>query len=83
MDNILRFSEDGWTLVEVLGKSVTSITIPDGVTEIAYEAFMLCKSLEEIIIRDSVTKIGEMAFAGFTSLKGKDKLADRASQNLR
>lgn len=82
MDNILRFSEDGKTLVKVVDKSVTSITIPDGVTEIGYEAFMLCKSLEEINIPDSITKTGEMAFASCTSLKGKDKLVERVSQNL-
>ena len=48
--------------------SLTSITIPDNVTEIGYSAFEGCTSLTNITIPDSVTKIGGWAFIGCTSL---------------
>ncbi len=40
----------------------SSITIPDGVTEIGEEAFIDCKSLSSVVIPPSVTKIGNSAF---------------------
>ncbi|WP_276692298.1 leucine-rich repeat domain-containing protein, partial [Ruminococcus callidus] len=49
-------------------KSLTSITIPDGVTSIGYEAFCGCKSLTSITIPDGVTSIGHCAFYGCKSL---------------
>ena len=42
----------------------TSITIPNGVTEIPYDAFRGCSSLTSITIPDSVTSIGTDAFNG-------------------
>lgn len=47
MDNILRFSEDGRTLVEIMDKSVTSITIPDGVTTIGDDAISECSKSQK------------------------------------
>ena len=47
---------------------VTSITIPDSVTEIGNFAFIGCTSLTSITIPDSVTEIGGYAFNGCTSL---------------
>ena len=41
--------------------SLTSVTIPDGVTSIGRSAFYFCTSLESIIIPDSVTQIGRYA----------------------
>lgn len=50
-------------------KSITSVTIPSGVTSIENSAFHECKALESIEIPDGVTKIGEAAFAFCTSLR--------------
>ena len=48
--------------------SLTSITIPDGVTSIGDYAFRECTSLTSITIPDSVTSIGDSAFRGCKSL---------------
>ena len=45
-----------------------SFTIPDGVKEIGFEAFLFCTSLTSVTIPESVTKIGSHAFAGSKSL---------------
>ena len=47
---------------------VTSLVIPNTVTEIKDNAFSGCTSLTSIVIPDSVTSIGERAFSGCTSL---------------
>ncbi len=41
---------------------LTAVTIPNGVTYIAYRAFYNCTALETIVIPDSVQNIGEDAF---------------------
>ena len=51
-----------------LTKSLTSVTIPDSVTSIGYEAFYECESLTSVTIPDSVTSIGDEAFRYCTSL---------------
>lgn len=48
--------------------SLTSITIPDFVTNIGKKAFYKCTSLASITIPNSVTSIGYSAFYGCTSL---------------
>ena len=48
--------------------SLTSITIPDSVTSIGYDAIARCTSLTSITIPDSVLSIGSSAFYGCTSL---------------
>ena len=48
--------------------SLTSITIPDGVTSIGMWAFEDCSGLTSIIIPDSVTSIGYRAFYGCSGL---------------
>ena len=45
-------------------KSLTEISIPDGVTSIGDYAFAYCESLRKITIPDSVTSIGDYAFEG-------------------
>jgi len=48
--------------------SLTSITIPNGVTSIGSCAFYYCTDLSSVTIPDSVTSIGGSAFNGCTSL---------------
>lgn len=43
--------------------------IPDGTTEIAFQAFDGCTCLQSIEIPDSVTQIGDEAFSGCSSLQ--------------
>ena len=57
----------GWS--KFIGcRSLTSLVIPDSVTNIGDEVFSDCESLTGIVIPDSVTSIGESAFSGCTSL---------------
>ena len=49
-------------------KELTSIVVPDGVTEIGERAFSGCSNLTSITIPESVTQIGERAFEGCSSL---------------
>jgi len=64
--------------------NMTSITIPDSVTSIGYEAFRDCSSLTSITIPDSVTSIGHYAFSscsGLTSItigNGVTSIGDHA-----
>ena len=55
-------------LVKCFDKSMTSVTIPDGVTEIGEHAFHGCESLKSVVIGDGVTKISENAFSYCESL---------------
>ena len=67
---------DGYP-VSAIGRSafytcaeLTSVVIPDGVTDIGDYAFTRCSNLTSVVIPDSVTNIGEYAFtrAGLTSV---------------
>lgn len=48
---------------------LTSVTIPESVTEIGSAAFWYCTSLTDIIIPESVKKVGQGAFSCCTSLR--------------
>jgi len=50
--------------------AITSITIPNSVTEIGDEAFKGCKNLTNIIIPDSVITMGKNVFDGCGGLTG-------------
>lgn len=64
------YSKDGKTLIKYpIGKTNTSLTIPDGVTTIGKESFKGCKNLTDIVIPASVTDIDGYAFYGCTSIK--------------
>nr|MCR5523773.1 leucine-rich repeat domain-containing protein [Clostridia bacterium] len=60
----LLFEDSGKTkLIGCNPKATGSITIPEGVTAIADEAFSGCKLITEVIIPDSVKSIGSRAFS--------------------
>jgi hypothetical protein len=50
------------------GKTGTSFTIPNSVTDIEYNAFYYCTSLTSVTIPNSITSIGFCAFQGFIGL---------------
>ena len=63
------YTKDGKILVQyAIGKTATSFTIPDSVTEIGYDAFAYCTSLTSVAIGDGVTTIGDWAFSGCDDL---------------
>ena len=67
-DNTYKVTAIGY--IAFRGNStLTSITIPDGVTTIESYAFYDCKSLTNVIIPEGVTYIGNRAFSICTSLK--------------
>ena len=70
--NVLKFSEDGKTVIGVNDSDITHITLPDSVTSIGYGAFSRCSSLKSIHIPDSVTSIGYWAFYKCISLESID-----------
>ena len=72
MDNILKLSKDGKTIIGVNDKSITHITIPDGVTTIGFWAFSDCSALQSIDIPNSVTTIEKYAFSCCSALKSID-----------
>lgn len=47
---------------------LTSVTIPDSVTELENSAFFGCTSLSSVTLPQGMTKIGQYAFSGCTSL---------------
>ena len=49
--------------------NVTSVTLPDSVTEISADAFFMCSGLTSINIPDAVNMIGNRAFYGCEGLK--------------
>lgn len=55
-------------VVECCDKSVTEITIPEGVTKIRAGAFRNCKALSSVTLPDGLTEIENEAFLGCASL---------------
>ena len=49
--------------------NLTSITLPEGLTQLGSGVFQGCTSLESVTLPDSLTELGEYAFFGCTSLK--------------
>lgn len=62
MSNARDFVIENGVLKKYVGPG-GDVVVPDGVTEIGYEAFKYCKSLTGIIIPEGVTRIGNSAFA--------------------
>ena len=48
--------------------SLTSVTLPNGILDISYGAFMGCDNLQNVVIPDSVEVINHQAFCGCRSL---------------
>ena len=65
-DDVKKISEGE---IEICNEIMTSIVIPDSITEIEFEAFFNCISLKSVVIPDSVTKIEAVAFFWCTSLR--------------
>ena len=66
---VIEFDGDVTTIGEwAFASSLTSITIPNSVTEIEIQAFFGCSSLTSVTIPSSVTLIGERAFEDCSSL---------------
>ena len=55
-------------LVTSIGRDITSITIPEGVTRIQEKAFWGCEAIKSITIPNSVRSIGDFAFYNCSSL---------------
>ncbi len=62
--------------VQILGKEcflgcqqIVSVSLPDGMTEIAFRAFKNCRNLQRIRIPETVVRIEEAAFSGCEQIK--------------
>lgn len=62
----------------VVSSKITSVTIPNSVTTIGYQAFAGCGNLTSVTIGNSVTTIGESAFESGRSLTSITSLATTA-----
>ena len=69
---MLKLSDDGKTLENVLDRYANEVIIPNGVTRIGYHAFSNCHRLKNVIIPNSVTDICDWAFDGCSSLQSID-----------
>ena len=56
------------TLKALIDRTITSIAIPDSVTNIGSQSFNQCRDLASVTIPDSVTNIGSYAFCNCNSL---------------
>lgn len=50
-------------------KTLTSVTIESGITEIPEQAFMECSNLATLVIGEGIEKIGDSAFEGCKKLE--------------
>ena len=51
------------------GSAVTSVSMPEGITSIGFEAFFVCQNLETVALPESLTTFGSEAFRSCSSLK--------------
>lgn len=51
------------------GSAVTSVSMPEGITIIGFEAFSGCQNLESVALPESLTTLGIRTFGGCQSLK--------------
>lgn len=57
------------TLAGMIDRSITSLSIPSGVTKIGKEAFAACAYLRTVNIPNTVTEIGKYAFDGCSNIR--------------
>ena len=68
IDGVL-FTKDGKTLLDYpAAKLGSAYAVPDGVTELANEAFDGCKQLTDLALPEGLTTIGDQAFSGCSGL---------------
>ena len=74
-ENDVYYYKNCYTSNDVIGKcafkgcsGLTSLTLPDGITEIGSSAFFGCSGLTSLTIPDGVTKIGKYAFSNCSYL---------------
>lgn len=74
--NLMNCGSDslwGWNscekILHINNELVTSLVIPDGVTNIGSSAFQNCSNLTSVTIPNSVTNIGASAFSGCSKLE--------------
>ena len=68
LDGITVTSIGDCAFISYLFSPLTSVTIPNNVTDIGDYAFSNCRNLIDVILPDSVTRIGNWAFSGCDSL---------------
>ena len=74
-ENDVYYYKNCYTSNDVIGKcafkgcsGLTSLTLPDGITEIGDEAFEYCSGLTSLTLPDGITEIGSGAFFGCSGL---------------
>ena len=74
-ENDVYYYKNCYTSNDVIGKcafkgcsGLTSLTLPDGITEIGDEAFEYCSGLTSLTLPDGITEIGSSAFFGCSGL---------------
>ena len=85
-ESFLKISEDGKRIIGVSNNSLTSIIIPDGVTNIGDSTFSGFNNLTSVSIPDSVTSIGKRAFymcKALDDIKIKNKVTSIGEEAFR
>lgn len=63
-----KIQKDESTLSSLISRTITSITIPNGITYIGDNAFYKCTSLTNVVIPSNIQRIGAWCFGRCSSL---------------
>ena len=85
--NVITYNDTEYSVAKILGSAfsgnanVTSVKLPEGITELADSQFSGCTGLKQIVLPDALKAIGADAFAGtaLTSIEipgGVERIAD-------